>query len=227
MAMGANATELSELSAVGVQLSACRAGAFENPVVVQVFFDDAERSPGYHTFGSRAERRRQPSRRVRSGGSRLSARSGPESEIVKNPGCARTLSPASRPRAHTSSQLDAGVWGSFHSAGPTDGIGAVAGRKGQQAFDWRHCVVNLGERWQMSATVSVEEAASNFAELLARVTAGEEVVIASGGKPVARLSPVEKGLPRQRIPDLDKGKIWVAPDFDDPLPEFEKEFYGE
>src|ERR1019366_2766423 len=51
MAMGANATELSELSAVGVQLSACRAGAFENPVVVQVFFDDAERSPGYHTFG--------------------------------------------------------------------------------------------------------------------------------------------------------------------------------
>ena len=79
----------------------------------------------------------------------------------------------------------------------------------------------------MLATVSVEEAASNFAELLARVTAGEEVVIASGGKPVARLSPVEWGLPRQRIPDLDKGKIWVAPDFDDPLPEFEKEFYGE
>src|ERR1035438_8327678 len=100
MAMGANATELSELSAVGVQLSACRAGAFENPVVVQVFFDDAERSPGYHTFGSRAERRRQPSRRVRSGGSRLSARSGPESEIVKNPGCARTLSPASLARPY-------------------------------------------------------------------------------------------------------------------------------
>jgi len=79
----------------------------------------------------------------------------------------------------------------------------------------------------MQATVSVEEAASNFAELLARVTAGEEVVIASEGKPVARLAPVEKGVPRQRIPDLDKGKIWVAPDFDDPLPEFEKEFYGE
>jgi len=77
------------------------------------------------------------------------------------------------------------------------------------------------------ATVSVEEAASNFAELLARVTAGEEVVIAREGKPVARLAPVEKGSPRQRIPDLDKGKIWVAPDFDDPLPEFEREFYGE
>src|ERR1035438_5598209 len=61
----------------------------------------------------------------------------------------------------------------------------------------------------MLATVSVEEAASNFAELLARVTAGEEVVIASGGEPVARLSPVEKGLRRQRIPDLDKGKIWA------------------
>jgi len=79
----------------------------------------------------------------------------------------------------------------------------------------------------MPATVSVEEAASNFVELLARVTAGEEVVIAREGTPVARLARVEKGLPRQRIPDLDKGKIWVAPDFDDPLPEFEKEFYGE
>ena len=70
------------------------------------------------------------------------------------------------------------------------------------------------------ATVSVEEAASNFAELLARVTAGEEVVIAREGKPVARLAPVENSVPRRRIPDLDKGKIWVSPDFDDPLPEF-------
>src|ERR1022692_2343213 len=106
MAMGANATELSELSAVGVQLSACRAGAFENPVVVQVFFDDAERSPGYHTFGSRAERRRQPSRRVRSGGSRLSARR-PRSRShftheAYSPGVARLRSsgPFSRTRTH-------------------------------------------------------------------------------------------------------------------------------
>jgi hypothetical protein len=47
------------------------------------------------------------------------------------------------------------------------------------------------------------------------------------GKPVARLAPVENSVPRRRIPDLDKGKIWVSPDFDDPLREFEKEFYGE
>jgi prevent-host-death family protein len=79
----------------------------------------------------------------------------------------------------------------------------------------------------MLATVSVEEAAANFAELLSRVTAGEEVVIAREGRPVARLAPVENGPSRRRIPDLDKGKIWMAPDFDEPLPEFEKEFYGE
>ena len=79
----------------------------------------------------------------------------------------------------------------------------------------------------MQATVSVEEAASNSIELLARVTASEEVVIAREGTPIARLARVEKGSARRRLPDLDKGKIWVAPDFDEPLPEFEKEFYGE
>jgi hypothetical protein len=38
------------------------------------------------------------------------------------------------------------------------------------------------------------------------------------GKPVARLLPFEpRRQPRQ--PDLLKGQIWIAEDFDDPLPE--------
>jgi prevent-host-death family protein len=78
----------------------------------------------------------------------------------------------------------------------------------------------------MAATVSVEEAAEHLAEPLERVRTGEEVLIACAGKPVARLAPVEPEPARQRIFDLDKGKIWVASDFDDPLPEFEREFYG-
>jgi prevent-host-death family protein len=78
----------------------------------------------------------------------------------------------------------------------------------------------------MTATISAEEAQSNFPDLLARVTPGEEVVISSQGRPVARLAPVEKDLPA-RVPGTEKGKIRIAPDFDDPMPEFEKEFYGE
>ena len=46
----------------------------------------------------------------------------------------------------------------------------------------------------------------------------EEIVIAKAGEPVARLLPFEPRCePRQ--PGLLKGKIWLADDLDDPLPE--------
>jgi len=35
---------------------------------------------------------------------------------------------------------------------------------------------------------------------------------------VARLVPVPEP-PKRRVPGLDKGKIWMAPDFDAPLPD--------
>lgn len=41
---------------------------------------------------------------------------------------------------------------------------------------------------------------------------GEEIVIAKAGKPVARLIPERPAPPR--IPGIDKGKLWVADDFD-------------
>ena len=47
---------------------------------------------------------------------------------------------------------------------------------------------------------------------------GEEVIIAKAGKPIARLSPLGKQAV-QRVPGSAKGKIWIAPDFDAPLPE--------
>jgi prevent-host-death family protein len=60
----------------------------------------------------------------------------------------------------------------------------------------------------MGETVSIHYAKAHFAKLLARVSAGEEIVIAKMGKPVARLSPIT-----QRVPGIDKGKIWIAKDF--------------
>ena len=47
---------------------------------------------------------------------------------------------------------------------------------------------------------------------------GEEVVIARAGKPVARLVAFGE-KPTQRIPGSAKGQVWIAPDFNDPLPE--------
>ena len=70
----------------------------------------------------------------------------------------------------------------------------------------------------MTVTVIVYEAKTILAELLARVGAGEEVLIAEAGKPVARLVPaVEKLTPR--VPGTAIGKLKIAADFDDPLPD--------
>jgi prevent-host-death family protein len=66
--------------------------------------------------------------------------------------------------------------------------------------------------------VNIHSAKTHLSRLLAEVAAGEEVVIAKAGKPVARLVPFE---PRRepRRPGLLKGQIWISEDFEDPLPE--------
>ena len=74
------------------------------------------------------------------------------------------------------------------------------------------------------AQVNIHEAKTQLSKLLARVAAGEEIVIARAGKPVARLVPVEKKRAR-RVAGMDAGKVWIADDFDDPLPpEIQKYF---
>jgi prevent-host-death family protein len=73
----------------------------------------------------------------------------------------------------------------------------------------------------LNKTINIHDAKTNLSSLIARVEAGEEVVIARAGKPVAKLVPVKprkKNVP-DRKPGFLKGKIWIGPDFDDPLPE--------
>jgi len=67
------------------------------------------------------------------------------------------------------------------------------------------------------AEVNIHEAKTHLSRLLNRVAAGEEIVISKAGKPIARLVPYER--PRtERKPGIDKGRIWIAEDFDAPLP---------
>lgn len=65
--------------------------------------------------------------------------------------------------------------------------------------------------------VGVHEAKTYFSRLLARVISGEEVIIARSGHPVARLLPIQNPA-SPRVPGMDKGKGFVAKDFDAPLP---------
>ncbi len=66
--------------------------------------------------------------------------------------------------------------------------------------------------------VNVHEAKTHFSRLLRRVEQGEEMVIARGGRPVARLVPVERPRPLP-ILGADRGKFVVPEDFDAPLPD--------
>jgi prevent-host-death family protein len=68
------------------------------------------------------------------------------------------------------------------------------------------------------APVNVHEAKTHFSRLLDRVAAGEEIVIAKAGKPIAKLVPL-KQPPKQRTLGQDEGRVWIADDFDAPLSE--------
>jgi len=69
----------------------------------------------------------------------------------------------------------------------------------------------------MPTTVGVHEAKTHLSRLLRRVSAGEEIVIARGGEPIARLIPV--GPPRHRVLGKDRGRFEIPDDFDAPLPQ--------
>lgn len=67
-------------------------------------------------------------------------------------------------------------------------------------------------------TVDVDAAKTQFSRLLDAVAAGEEVVIARAGEPMAKLVPIEAKPPKRRLGRLE-GKYTVPEDFDAPLPD--------
>lgn len=73
--------------------------------------------------------------------------------------------------------------------------------------------------------VNVHEAKTHFSRLLARVEAGEEIILGRAGKPVARLVPYRPSrTPRQ--PGALRGQIRIADDFDDYDDELVRLFEG-
>jgi prevent-host-death family protein len=74
--------------------------------------------------------------------------------------------------------------------------------------------------------VNIHEAKTHLSRLLQRVAAGEEVTIARAGVPVARLVAI-RTKKKLRPLGMDRGRVWVADDFDAPLPDdLLREFYG-
>jgi len=72
--------------------------------------------------------------------------------------------------------------------------------------------------------INVHEAKTHLSRLLKRVAAGEEITISRAGVPVARLIAVgPSGASRPM--GMDRGKVWMADNFDERDPELEALFY--
>lgn len=71
----------------------------------------------------------------------------------------------------------------------------------------------------MATVVNMHEAKSDLSRLVERALAGEEVIIARAGVPVARLTPLSK--PGRRKLGQWRGRVHMADDFDAPLDEAE------
>jgi prevent-host-death family protein len=66
--------------------------------------------------------------------------------------------------------------------------------------------------------VNIHEAKTHLSRLLSEVVAGEEIVIAKAGKPIARIVAVTGEGPA-RVLGIDRGRVVISEDFDAPLPD--------
>ena len=67
----------------------------------------------------------------------------------------------------------------------------------------------------MEESVNIHEAKTHLSRLVERVEAGDEVVIARAGRPVARLVPYRLRREPRTLGRL-RGQIWLADDWDAP-----------
>ena len=70
--------------------------------------------------------------------------------------------------------------------------------------------------WTVRRTLNLYEAKSRLSALVEEAAAGHEIIIAKAGKPRAQLGPLRPA--KRRRPGGAKGRVWVAHDFDAPLP---------
>ena len=66
-------------------------------------------------------------------------------------------------------------------------------------------------------TLNLYEAKTQLSALVDAAAAGEEIIIAKNGKPMAKLVALKDIIKRK--PGRLKGKVWMSKDFDAPMPD--------
>jgi prevent-host-death family protein len=69
--------------------------------------------------------------------------------------------------------------------------------------------------------VTIHEAKTNLSKLIQMAAEGEEVIIARGKKPVAKLVKIPERKPRRRLGSA-KGRVSLSDDFEAPLEDFQE-----
>jgi prevent-host-death family protein len=75
-------------------------------------------------------------------------------------------------------------------------------------------------------TVTIHKAKTTLSQLIARVEAGEEVILARGKEPIAKLVPFRASPGGRRFGAL-RGIVSVGPEFFESLPEEELAAWGQ
>ena len=67
-----------------------------------------------------------------------------------------------------------------------------------------------------TSAINIHEAKTHLSRLVEQAAAGQEIIIAKAGKPMAKLVALTPA-PKPKTLGLLQGKLWIAPDFDAPL----------
>lgn len=77
----------------------------------------------------------------------------------------------------------------------------------------------------MSEMINIQAAKTHLSRIVDQVAAGEEVIIAKAGKPMAKLVPYQAAK-KPRTPGIFAGQIWESPDCWEPDEELNRSFYN-
>lgn len=76
----------------------------------------------------------------------------------------------------------------------------------------------------MTRKISISEIQNSAQAIIDLTRNGDEIIIEENGEPLAKVTPIEKHEPRQRVLGLGMGKeYFMSDDFNDELPD---EFWG-
>ena len=78
----------------------------------------------------------------------------------------------------------------------------------------------------MTQFVNIHEAKTHLSRLVERAAAGEEIVVAKAGRPMAKLVPYEVRKEPRQLGGWE-GRVWIADDFDDEDEEITRMFEGD